>query len=354
MNRRRAFGHLFLARVREFYREPAVLMWVYAFPLLLAIGLGLAFSRGLPAMPGAGGGPAVVAVRDDESPAEAAALADHLRASGVETDLGDAAECDRRLQSGRAAVIVAPRTSGYEYVFDPQRPDGPATRDRVDDLVQRWKAGSTAWPTTDHTIQEPGGRYIDFLIPGLMGLNLMSGGLWGVGYVVTDLRVRKLLKRLLATPMRRGDFLLAIVSSRLVLLVPEMLLFAAVGAYGFGVPFRGSPLTLALTLLVGAAAFAGIGLLAACRAGRTETISGVINLVMLPMWMLSGTFFSAARFPEWMQPFIDALPLTHLNDALRAVILEGASLTAVAGKLAILAAWAVASFALALRWFRWV
>jgi ABC-type multidrug transport system permease subunit len=247
-----------------------------------------------------------------------------------------------------------PQSSAYEYIFDPQRPDGPSTRDRVDDLVQRWKAGSAAWPTTDRTVQEPGGRYIDFLIPGLMGLNLMSGGLWGVGYVVTDLRVRKLLKMLLATPMRRGDFLLAIISSRLVLLVPEMLLFAAVGVYGFGVPFRGSALTLVLTLFVGAAAFAGIGLLAACRAGRTETISGVINLVMLPMWMLSGTFFSAARFPNWMQPFIDALPLTHLNDALRAVILDGASLTAVAGQLGILAAWAVASFALGLRLFRWV
>src|SRR5947209_9912709 len=128
MNRWRAFGHLFLARVREFYREPAVLMWVYAFPLLLAIGLGLAFSRGLPAMPGSGGGgPAGVAVQDDENPAEAAALADQLRAAGIEAELGDSPTCGRRLQSGRAAVVVVPRTSAYEYDFDPQRPDGPAT-----------------------------------------------------------------------------------------------------------------------------------------------------------------------------------------------------------------------------------
>src|SRR5947209_8945441 len=257
-SRWRAFLQLFLARVRDFYLEPAVLMWVYVFPLALAVGLGLAFSRGVPAVPGAaGGGPAAVAVRDDLNPAEATALTERLRAAGIAVETGNADGCDRQLRGGRVALVVVPTASRYEYVFDPQRPDGPATRDRVDDLIQRWKAGTAAWPTADQPVEEPGGRYIDFLIPGLMGLNLMSGGLWGVGYVITDLRVRKLLKRLLATPMRRADFLLAIITSRLVLLVPEMLLFALVGAYGFGVPFRGSPATLALTIFVGASAFAG-------------------------------------------------------------------------------------------------
>ena len=313
-----AFAHLFLARVREFYREPAVLLWVYAFPLLLALGLSLAFSGGLPVMPGGEGqGPSGVAVQNDEVPAEASALVKCLRDAGLTVEPGDVAECRRKLRGGRVALIVILTTTGYDYAFDPQRPDGQLARYRVDDIVQQWKAGAAAWPTRDRPVDEPGSRYIDFLIPGLMGLNLMSGGLWGVGYVVTDLRVRKLLKRLLATPMHRGDFLLAVISSRLVLLVPEMLLFALVGAYGFGVPFRGSTLTLAVVILVGGAAFAGIGLLAACRAGRTETISGVINLLTMPMWMLSGTFFSAARFPSYMQPLVQALPLTHLNDALR-------------------------------------
>jgi ABC-type multidrug transport system permease subunit len=354
MSRWRPFTHLFLARVREFYREPAVLMWVYAFPLLLAVGLSLAFSSGLPAMPGGEGqGPTAAAVRDDLAPAEASALTEQLRATGITVETGDQVECQRRLRGGRVAVIVVPSASNYDYIYDSQRPDGVLARYRIDDVVQKWKAGLAAWPTHDRLVEEPGSRYIDFLIPGLMGLNLMSGGLWGVGYVVTDLRVRKLLKRLLATPMRRSDFLLSIVASRLVLLVPEMLLFALVGAYGFGVPFRGSVVTLALLLLAGGAAFAGIGLLAASRAGRTETISGVINLLTMPMWMLAGTFFSPARFPEFMQPLIRALPLTHLNDALRDVILDGASLTAVAGRLAILAGWAAVTFLLGLLWFRW-
>jgi ABC-type multidrug transport system permease subunit len=187
-----------------------------------------------------------------------------------------------------------------------------------------------------------------------MGLNLMGGGLWGVGFVIVDMRVRKLLKRLLATPMRRSDFLLSILISRLVFMIPEMLLLALFGILAFGVPERGNLMTLAAVVLTGGAAFAGIGLLLACRTDKTESISGLINLIMLPMWMLSGTFFSAKRFPEAIQPLIQALPLTQLNDALREIMLEGAPFGSVAVRVAILAGWGVVCFALALRWFRWL
>jgi ABC-type multidrug transport system permease subunit len=122
----------------------------------------------------------------------------------------------------------------------------------------------------------------------------------------------------------------------------------------FGVPVRGSLAALAMVVGVGGTAFAGLGLLLACRTERTETVSGLINLLMLPMWMLSGTFFPTERFPALLQPLIQALPLTHLNVALRAVMLHGASLGAVAGQLVLLAAWAVGSFLLALFWFRWL
>jgi ABC-type multidrug transport system permease subunit len=205
----------------------------------------------------------------------------------------------------------------------------------------------------DHPVSEPGDRYIDFLIPGLMGFNLMSGGLWGVGWVVVDLRARKLLKRFLATPMRRSDFQLAIVSSRLVFLVPEMLVLAVAGYLLFGVPLHGDPLTLALAVLAGGAAFAGLGLLLACRMERIETVSGVVNVIAMPLWMFSGTFFAAERFPAAVQPLIQASPLTHLNAALRAIMLEGADLTAVGWHLAILAAWAAATLWLGCHWFRW-
>src|SRR5262249_18000391 len=155
-----------------------------------------------------------------------------------------------------------------------------------------------------------------------------------------------LFKRLLATPMRRPHFLLAMLLARMVMLLPEMTILLLFGMLVFTVPVRGDFVTLVVTIFVGAAAFAGIGLLVACRAQKTETVSGLMNLVMLPMWLLSGVFFSSKRFPEATQPFIQALPLTQLNDALREVMLEGKSFPEIAWRLGILALFALATFTL--------
>ncbi len=354
MQRWHPFRQLVLARLREFYREPAVIFWVYGFPLLLAIGLGVAFAGGDPGMAAYGSQDAtVVDIIDSPASSEAHALGQQLRDKGVVVYLAGAEHCRQRLRTGQTALVIVPGPDGYQYVYDAVRPGSRLVRYRVDDIIQQWKASGPRWRTVDVLLDEPGSRYIDFLIPGLMGLNLMGGGLWGVGYVVVDLRVRKLLKRLLATPMRARDFLLAVLASRLVFLVPEMLVLVLAGRLLFGVPMRGSVATLALVLIVGGAAFAGLGLLLASRTANTEVVSGLINLLMLPMWMLSGTFFSSSRFPGWLQPFIEALPLTPLNHALRGVMLEGASLTAVLGEVAVLAGWTVVSFLVALKWFRW-
>lgn len=346
MQRWRPLFLLTLARLREFFREPVALFWVYGFPLVLAVSLGIAFSNRKPES---------VAVDVQETPdaAEADALAKQLREAGLEVQLLPEAECRRRLSIGKTTLFIIPEPKKYQYVFDPARADSVAARYRVEAAVQRWKAGSAALPTEDVGITEPGQRYIDFLIPGLMGMNLMGGGLWGIGFVIVDMRVRKLLKRLLATPMRRTDFLLSMFLARLVFLLPEMLTLTTVGYFGFGVPLGNHPFTLILVMLTGAGAFAGIGLLAASRTDKTETIAGIINLVALPMWLLSGTFFSSKRFPEVAQPFIQALPLTQLNDALREVMLENAGLGDVAWRLGILAVWGGVCFLLALRWFRW-
>lgn len=354
MNRRHPLWQLVLARLREFYRQPAVIFWVYGFPLLLALGLGIAFSGGEPGMPEFGTrAVAAVMIATSPDPVEAAALQRRLQAEGVPAQVAAPDVCQHRLRTGTAALVVVPNPEGYQYVYDRARPGSLLARYRVDDIVQRWKAAGPAWRTADVLSNEPGSRYIDFLIPGLMGLNLMGGGLWGVGFVIVDLRVRKLLKRLLGTPMRPRHFLLSVLLSRLVFIMPEMLVLILFGRLVFGVPVRGSPLTLALVIFVGGAAFACIGLLLAARTENTEVVSGLINLCMLPMWMLSGTFFSPRRFPEMLQPLIQALPLTGLNDALRGVMLEGASLDAVLGGVAILAGWAALSFFLALKWFRW-
>jgi ABC transporter DrrB family efflux protein len=200
---------------------------------------------------------------------------------------------------------------------------------------------------------EKGSRYIDFLVPGLLGMNLMGTGMWGIGFSIVNSRSRKLLKRLGATPMRRSEFLLAQMIGRMVFLFLEVTVLLAFAWWAFDVPIRGSLVVLALVAVLSATAFAGLGLLVASRARTIEGVSGLMNLVMLPMWLLSGTFFSTSRFPDVIQPAVRALPLTAVNNALRAVILDGAGLAALAGDLLIVAGWAVAAFAAALILFRW-
>jgi ABC-2 type transport system permease protein len=345
MNRWHAFLQLLLTRLRMFYREPVALFWVYGFPLLLAIGLGIAFSGREPPPPD-------VDIQGMPGQTEAVALAAYLKEKGLPAEVHSAKECEERLSNGKTALYVIPTATGPRYEYDPARSDSVMALHWVDDLLVRKNAAKSP-PIDAHRVERPGSRYIDFLLPGLMGLNLMGGGLWGIGFVLVDLRVRKLFKRYLATPMHREDFLLSLMTARLLFLVPDMAFLLLVGYLGFGVPVRGSPVTLILVILAGTAAFAGIGLLVACRTDKTETVSGLMNLVMLPMWLLSGTFFSAERFPAVMQPLIQALPLTQLNYALREVMLTGRSLGEVAWRLGILAAWGAVSFALALRWFRW-
>ena len=345
MNRWHAFTQLFLTRLREFYREPEAVFWVYGFPVLLALGLSFAFASREPE-------PAVVDVQGTPADSAAAAVRQFLADEGMVVEIHDEATARRRLRDGKTALVLVPEGDKFVCLHDPRRPESLTARYQVEALLLRGPQ-SAARRFEPVSVEDVGNRYIDFLLPGLLGMNLMGGGLWGVGFVMVDMRVRKLLKRLLATPMRRGDFLLAVLSSRLTFMLPEMLFLLLIGFFGFGVPLRGSVLTLVVVILTGAAAFSGLGLLIACRADKTETISGLMNLVMLPMWMLSGIFFSSKRFPDVVQPFIQALPLTQLNDALREVMLEGASLGQVGWRLAILAAWAVIPFALGLRWFRW-
>jgi ABC-type multidrug transport system permease subunit len=243
--------------------------------------------------------------------------------------------------------------AGIHYRYDPARPESVLARAQVDDALQNAAGRRDAIPTAATAASEPGARYIDFLIPGLLGMNLMNSGMWGIGFALVEMRQRKLLKRFIATPMRRSDFLLALLSSRLVLMLIEVALLLVFGMLVFHVRVQGSIATILLIGAVGAVSFGGVGLLTASRAQKIESVSGLINLVMMPMWIFSGVFFSYERFPKMILPVIRALPLTALNDALRAVILQGSSLGAQASRIGVLAAWGGISFVLALRWFRW-
>ena len=261
-------------------------------------------------------------------------------------------ECRDRLRLGKTSLVVIPGNP-LTFLFDPTRPESVMARQHVDDVLQRAAGRREAVPTREEHLTQPGARYIDFLVPGLLGMNLMGSGMWGVGFVIVDMRVRKLLKRFVATPMKRADFLWSMIGARLVFMLPEIAVVLGAGVLVFGILIRGNLIWIVALCLLGAISFSGLGLLAASRAQRIETVSGLMNLIQLPMWLFSGIFFSSDRFPAILQPFVRALPLTQLNNALRAVILEGASLHSQVWRLAILAAWGGISFLCALRWFRW-
>ena len=223
----------------------------------------------------------------------------------------------------------------------------------MDDALQRAAGRGDPISVTDRQVREPGSRYVDFVVPGLLGMNLMGSGIWGLGFAIVDARRKKLLKRLIATPMSRIQFLASFVLSRLTLLVIEVGVLVGFAVFAFGVPLRGSVASLFTLCLLSSLSFGALGLLLASRARTVEGVSGLMNLVMLPMWIFSGVFFSAARFPDTLQPFIQALPLTAVNDALRASMLEGAGWRDLSPELGIIVAWLLASFALAVRLFRW-
>ncbi len=334
---------LALARMREFYREPEAVFWVFGFPIVLAFALGLAFRNTGPGelqvgvAPGAGDS-AIAAVLDSSPRLKATLL--------------DTASARLRLRSGRIALLVVPGDP-LVYRFDSTRTESGLARLAVDDVLQRAHGRRDLVAIREDRATAPGSRYIDFLIPGLLGMNLLGSGIWGVGFSVVQARQRKLLKRYMATPMKRSHYLLSFILSRLVFLILEVVALVGFGWLLFGVAVRGSFLTLAALTILGAFAFAGLGLLVASRARTIEGVSGLMNLVMLPMWILSGTFFSYARFPDVMIPFVKALPLTALNDALRAVMIDGAALTSLGAPLAIVVAWGAVSFVVALKIFRW-
>jgi ABC-2 type transport system permease protein len=353
------YAHLLIARLREMQREPEVIFWVFLFPLLLAFGLGIAFRSRPASVPNvaiaAGPGADAVLQLAQRSP------------QSLHARIVPEAEALDGFRLGRYDLVVIPKSAPaensaagnnlpqLEYRYDPARPESVLARAQTDDALQAAAGRANPLPASAQASSEPGARYIDFLIPGLLGMNLMNSGMWGVGFALVDYRQRKLLKRYVATPMRRGDFLLALMTSRLVLMIPELGLLLAFGIFVFHMRVAGSWLAILLLGVLGAATFAGLGLLTASRAQKIESVSGLINLVMMPMWIFSGVFFSYERFPAVVQPLIRALPLTALNDALRATILQGAPLLAQAqaGRLLVLLAWAGLSFVLALSWFRW-
>jgi ABC-2 type transport system permease protein len=342
------YRHLLMARMLELKREPEVVFWVFIFPLLLALGLGIAF-RNKPADASS------VAIVSDVGSRQAATLLEQSpRRAAFKVQVQSADDARKGFRLGKYDLVIEPDgNGGFQYRYDPARPESILAKAEVDAALQAAAGRKDAIATSTVTSSEPGSRYIDFLIPGLLGMNLMNSGMWGIGFALVDMRQRKLLKRFVGTPMRRGDFLLALMSSRLLLMVIEIGLLLVFGVIFFHLRVMGSLLAITLLGALGAVTFGGVGLLTASRARKIESVSGLINLVMMPMWIFSGVFFSYERFPAMIQPMIKALPLTALNDALRASILEGTPLLQQWPRLLVMALWGGISFVLALKWFRW-
>ena len=340
---RPAIIELTSVRTKEFLRETEAIFWVFGFPLLLALALGFAFRDKPPdRIP-------VAVITGTSAPQQAAALA---KSPALSPRVLSDAEAREALRHGKVSLVVD-STHSLVYRFDPTSPDGRTARREADDALQAAAGRRNMVPAGDEYVHEQGARYIDFLIPGLLGMNLMGTGMWGMGFTIANARMKKLLKRLIATPMRKSQYVLSQFLSRLIFLIVEVTVLVAFGWLVFGVKVNGSIAVLALLCIIGGYAFSGLGLLTASRARTLEGVSGLMNLIMMPMWLCSGVFFSYERFPDSVKPFIRALPLTMLNDALRAVMNDAAPLTKVMPHLAFLAVWGIVTFMVGLKIFRW-
>ncbi len=337
----RSLAQLTLVRFREFWREPEAIFWVFIFPILLAAGLGIAF-RSRPAQALAVGvtdGSLAAVLRSDPS---------------LSVRLLDSRTAEDHLRLGRIQVLVLPAPGGgIRFRYDDTNSEARTARLLAERALEQAAGVRDRVPVTAEIVHEPGSRYIDFLVPGLLGMNLMGSGIWGVGFAIVDARRKKLLKRLVASPMSRAEYLLSFVLSRLMLLLLEVTALVGFGALVFDVPLYGSLWQLGMLCLLASLTFSALGLLIASRARTIEAASGLMNFVMLPMWVFSGVFFSYERFPEVFHPYIRALPLTAVIDALRANMLQGAGLEALSAQTAVMGAWLGVSFFTALKLFRW-
>jgi ABC-type multidrug transport system permease subunit len=330
-------------RTKEFLRETEALFWVFGFPLLLALALGFAFRSKPPDRIPVGVVDGQAAKQRIQALAQSPALLPRLFS---------AQEGREALRRGKISLLIEGDAAPV-YGYDPTRPDARTARVEADDALQTAAGRRNVFASHDLKVQEQGSRYIDFLVPGLLGMNLMGTGMWGMGFTIVNARMKKLLKRLVATPMRKSHYLIAQFLSRLIFLVLEVTILVAFGWIVFHVRVNGSIALLAFLCLLGGFTFAGVGLLVASRARTLEAVSGMMNLVMMPMWLCSGVFFSYERFPDSAKPLIRALPLTALNDALRGVMNDAAATSAILPQIAILLAWGLITFVAGLKIFRW-
>ena len=379
MNRWVRFNQLWQlisALFREIIREPGVLFWGILFPILMSLGLGLAFTKKTDVIR------KVAIINITENPpegSEKSAVASFLRnncenSTSGETDkwkwkytikdkkLGNSVflfydmkweDAVRFLKRGTINVLLLGMKDSVEYHFDPMNPDAQLTYLKLSTIVGKGSIQPVHSESEIKPLTATGTRYIDFLVPGLIAMGVMMSSMWGISYGIIEKRSKKLLRRLVATPMKKSHFLIALITVRIVMNFIESLVLFLFALIAFKMSIQGSISALILMFLSGNIAFAGIAVFVSSHTSNTEVGNGLINAVVFPMMVLSGIFFSYQNFPEWSLPFIKNLPLTMLTDGIRSIFNEGAGYHEVTIPILILLAIGSLFFSVGLKIFKW-
>lgn len=368
---------LITAYLKEIIREPGILFWGIIFPILMSLGLGLAFTKK------ANVERKVAIVNFDSTGTKAVTspfpLLTFLRQFGdvrkkadgkeesyeltlADENLGNTTflfqvmnwpDAMVRLKRGTLNLVLVPKGRLPEYHFDPLNPDAQLTYLKLAGIFGQPPLSTENQAGLIKPLTVKGTRYIDFLIPGLIAMGVMMSSIWGISYGIIEKRSKKLLRRMVATPMKRSHLLIALMTVRSGMNFVEALLLFCFAYFAFGITITGSIPALILLFFAGNIAFAGIAVFISSNTSSTEVGNGFINAVVLPMMVLSGIFFSYHNFPEWSLPFIQLLPLTMLADGIRSLFIEGAGMVQVAMPSLILLMIGTVFFTAGLKLFKW-
>ena len=340
----RAILEMTKGRWREFCREPSALFFVVFMPIVWMVLLGLAFSNQ---------GQDNFKIGIDPSVTSESIVGRAVKSSptlqGVFTDR---ATLQQDLKRGRISLILQQGHEGYQLVFDSANPQARASARALRDVIQV-AHGRTDPVLVAESTSSGEARYIDFLIPGLLALSLLTTSLFGTGMTIVVNRRENLLKRYLVTPMRASHYILSHILGRYLIVGVELAAVLGAGYLLFRFHIGANWLSFLVLIILGTGAFTAIGILCGSRSRNSSAYNGMVNLIVLPMMILAGVWFSKSHFPEWLSAVARFLPLTALVDGLRDISLEGASLGQLGFEIAVLAAYGVGAALLSTRLFKW-
>jgi ABC-2 type transport system permease protein len=359
---------LIVAHIKEIVREPAVLFWGIGFPILMAWGLGIAFSTKkemnreiaviyqnptvsiqksvladiIEHYPGKQKGDYLLPLRNEKT--------GDINLTFHECTLDEAHVL---LKKGTISLIVEVSQDKIHYNFDPANAEAQLLYQLVKGVVYNGPQYYASHQDEIKPLTVSGTRYIDFLIPGLLAMGIMMSSSWGISYTLIERRSKKLLRRMVATPMKKSNLLIALITARFIMNVIEAVLLYLFAWLYFDIQIQGNPVALLALFIAGNMAFAGISVLISSHTANPEVGNGLINAVVTPMMVVSGIFFSYSHFPEWTIPVIRHLPLTMLADGVRSIFNEGAGLMEVWREVLILCTTGLVTFVIGLKVFKW-